>query len=403
MNRHWLRIPLFALLSLGLKAQAAQSLDLKTLLTHIHERHPDLLACQAEIRQHDSRLAEAGLLDNPRLETMAEDLLGTAGASSQNYQQWTLSVSQTLPLGARLRLLQESLQLQRQVLISGCQIRQRQLDQTFAQRYLEVLLHEQNQARLQQLQALASDLLTRTETLISRGKLTALERTLPAAEVERLALEQTQLELQLQHSRARLLSYVTIPPETPLSALPPLPVLPTDSQTVLEQHPRYRQQQHLLAQARAESNWQLSRATPDLTLSSGARWHPQSQEWGINLSAGIPLQVFNSNQHGIAATQALIQQRQLELEQLTAELRREWQQLAAQLRQARARAEGYSQRILPLLHRHLEKLKTGLEAGKYTVLQLIQAQQQLQRSEQEALSARQEVLRLENELRLWLE
>ncbi|PIQ25840.1 hypothetical protein COW36_22120 [bacterium (Candidatus Blackallbacteria) CG17_big_fil_post_rev_8_21_14_2_50_48_46] len=395
-----------ALFSLPLAQVRAQSpLTLQEILNEVHRSHPDLLACKQEIRQFESQIAEAGLLENPRIEAMGEDFLGSASVSDQDYMQFTFSASQNIPLSGRLNAQQAVFKLAQEVQKNQCMLRQRQLDQEVSKHYLEVLLWQENLSQLKEMQVLAEKLLGQTEKLIARGRLNILERTLPSAEAERLGLEIAQSELQLKLSRQTLFSYGTATSETrvgELASLIPL-VPPTEKpEQIQARHPLYLVQQLRLDQAKLEVELQKSRSFPDLNLGSALRWHPQSQDLGINLVLAAPLQLFNQNQHGIALAQSQLEQSRLELERLRQNQLRELHQLMARLKQAHQRASAYQKSLLPLTRDHLEKLRVGLDAGKFNVMHVLQAQQQLLKLEQEALNARQEVARLELEFKLWL-
>lgn len=378
-------------------------LELSHVLKEVHRRHPELQACQAQIAQLESQQAEAGLPENPRLEALGEDFLGNAAVSEQNYMQFTLSLTQNIPLGNRLHLQQEILRLQREAQQHLCLVRQRQLDLEIGRHYLEVLLAEERREQLQYMQKLATGLLQQIDTLIAQGKLTVLERNLPAAELERLVLELRQTEAILNYHRQQLLSYLPesfalerkwIPPKTPTISV-------LQQQQWLAEHPQRRYQEILLQQARLELALQQAKTLPDLNINGGWRWHPQSHEQGLNLGFALPLQIFNRNQYGIEAAQAQIHQREQELLQLVQNQQRELQGLFARLEQTRQEEQTFTQRILPLSQGYLEKLKQGLQAGKFTVIAVLQAQQQLLRLQQEALNRHQERARLELEVASW--
>lgn len=384
-------------------ADTLPPLELSHLLGEVHRIHPELKACQQEVLQLESRRTEAGLAENPRLEVSGEDFLGNAAFSDQNYMQFTLSASQNIPLGNRLGLQQDVLRLQSEAQQSLCLARQRQLDLEIARHYLEVLLAQQRREQLQQMQALATQLLDQIEILIAQGKLTALERALPAAELERLLLEREQTEAELSQHRQLLFSYLPARPEVhrTLASLHTPDTSTQLQQKWLAQHPQRRYQQLLLEQARLELALQQARTLPDLTLGGGWRWHPQSREHGLNLALSVPLQIFNHNQYGLQAAQAQILQREQELRHLVEHQQRELQHLLVRLEQARQREQAFQKRMLPLSQIYLEKIRQGLDAGKFTFVSVLQALQQLLRLEQEALNMRQERARLELEVAGW--
>jgi outer membrane protein, heavy metal efflux system len=390
---------------MALQAQAAEkSWDLPQILSEVVQVHPGIAACQQELALLENQIQAAGLLENPRLEAMGEDFLGSAATSSQNYMQFTLSASQNLPVSGRLGLQQEAFKQQYKRQAAQCQWRQRQLKQEIGQAYLAVLNWQAALAQSARMQSLSQDLLKQTDQLIAVGKITALERTLPATELARIQIEHRHLDLQRKQSLQTLFSYwnAKADPEWILAELPVVLSEQTAIEKLIATHPQYQEQSQALAQIRLEIQLAKAQRLPDLNLGSALRWHPQSQELGLNLFVSAPMPVFNNQSYAISMAEIHLKQAEYEQTALKTHLKRELEQLLARIEQGRLREESYRKQLLPLAQAHLQKLKLGLEAGKFKLLHVLQAQEQILQLEQEALKAEQELAREELSLAFWL-
>ncbi|MBT9543909.1 MAG: TolC family protein [Candidatus Sericytochromatia bacterium] len=395
---------------LNLTALAAQALapenttlSLSQALADMHQNHPSLKACQQELKALENQAQSAGLLENPQIEALGEDFLGNAASSGQNYMQFTLSASQKLPLGGRLNQQQAVFKQQWQTQKSQCDLRKRHLDQELSRHFLAVLNGQESLALAQALLARAQTLLKQTERLIEAGKLTQLERTFPATEVARLEIESEQKQLLLQLSRQTLSSYWQAQPVSERVLTPLFVKAPQVENTLalIAAHPQSQELQMRILLAQQEKELALARFWPDLSLGSGLRWHPQSQELGLNLSLGVPLQIFSSPGLAVELAQIRLEQATLEKQALESQLKRELNQLLAKIEQAQQREKRYRQELLPLAEAHLENLNRLLEMGKITALQVLQAQQQWLHLQTETLRARQDLSELYLSLAFW--
>jgi cobalt-zinc-cadmium efflux system outer membrane protein len=380
------------------------ALSLSQALADMHQSHPSLKACQQELKALENQAQSAGLLENPQIEALGEDFLGNAASSGQNYMQFTLSASQKLPLGGRLTQQQAVFKQQWQTQQAQCDLRRRHLDQELSRHFLAVLNGQESLALAQVLLARAQTLLKQTERLIEAGKLTQLERTFPATEVARLEIETEQKQLLLQLSRQTLSSYWQAQPVservlTPVFAKAPVQV--ENAAALIAAHPHSQELQMRILLAQQEKELALARSWPDLSLGSGLRWHPQSQELGLNLSLGVPLQIFSSPGLAVELAQIRLEQAALEKQALESQLKRELNQLLAKIEQAQQREKRYRQELLPLAETHLQNLNRLLEMGKITALQVLQAQQQWLQLQTETLRARQDLCELYLSLAFW--
>lgn len=383
-------LTLSSLVVLTLSAPA-QALSLQEAWQRLESRSLSRQACALEAPRLQAERQQAARPSNPSLDLNAEDL-GPAAGSSQNYHQWTLGLQQALPLNNRQALQKALGEQEVQASQARCARSLNRARLEVGYDYLEaVTAHEVwvlQQRRVVQLQTLLNGL----EREINHGRLAPLNRMLPANELTRsqlaanVALQQWLLSQQKltshwggQAHEAEALSWpqLSAPEGDPLNA----------EQTAETEAAR-------LQLALAES-----KSIPDLTVGSALRWHPQSQDLGINAQLGweIPLQ---PQQDGVRAAELHLEQLALfhrEAQRQRLLERQHLEQMRASLHQQLTR---YDQDLLPTAAGYLEQVSQGLLQGRLTVTQVLEARRHQLELEQERLHLRQQLARVELQLSL---
>lgn len=386
-------------------SEASETLaDLEALSRQALQQAPRLQACQAEAQARQAELQAAGLWQNPRLEIDGEDFLGSA--ANRDYHQWTLWLSQTLPWLPRQEATRLALAAGLQIQQQACAEQALSLQQEFAQHYLAALAARDQARQWREQEALARELLQRSERLLNVGKITRLEHQAPLqmlAGIQGARLDaEAALASQLQLLQSYLPSQISLTAEA--LALSTVSQLPDGSalQKGLQAHPRL--QQARLAVAEAEAWLALAREQPwpDVQVTSGLRWHPLSQDLGLNMRLGADLPLYHQNQSGVAAAEARLQQARQQLQQVTQQTEREALALLQEARQARRQREQLQQALLPLAEAEVQALEKGWLSGSqnYTALNWLQARLRLQNLQQEeqTVLARYRLLALQLQL-----
>lgn len=374
-------------------AQAAEALPLETLNRQALQASPQLQACQAELQARQAELQAAGLWQNPRLEIDGEDFLGSAAAL--DYHQWTLSLSQTLPWlprqDATRRALAAGLQIQQQV----CAEQALALQLRLGEHYLAALAAREQALQWQQQEALARELLQRSERLLAMGKITRLAHQAPLQVLAGIQGARADAEAALASQLQLLQSY--LPPQTLLSPerlqMPSAETLSERFersdlprlQAQLQIHPRVQQAQLAVAEAEAWLALEKEQPWPDLGLGSGLRWHPPSQTLGLNLRLGADLPVYHQNQTGVAAAQARLQQARQALTYVIGQQLREALALQQEGLRLQRQLRQLQEALLPLAEAEVQALEKGWLSGSqnYTALNWLQARLRLQNLQQE--------------------
>jgi outer membrane protein, heavy metal efflux system len=344
--------------------------------------HPDLSAYAEEIRAREAEAVQAGLRPNPVLSLEAENVLGSGEFTGTDAAETTISLSQPIELGnkrIRRRELAEA-----EIAVAGSDFAQTRADvlAKTTESFITVLAAQERLKLADEMSALAGQILVTVEERIEAGKAPATERL--RANIQRREQEVARDRAQRSLSAARSALAARMGLETaafgPVSgALSPLPDLPllrdleaaiADSPSVSRWVSETERRRRALALKRAEK-------IPDVEVSLGARHLRENDDTALVLGVSIPLPVFNRNQGGIAAARSRHSQTRAqergELLQAKAVLAATWQDFAA----AREEAEALDNEIIPDARKTLEAVEYGYRAGKFAILDILDAQRTL--------------------------
>lgn len=368
----------------------AQALSLAESEARLAQYHPLIQACQKDPAIARALQSQASRWNTPRVNLVGEDLLGSAASSGQNYTQWTLELQQDIPLNDyrhRLKQLgtQEAMAAQQQ-----CQLVAQTLRQQLQSAYLEALYWQESVQLQQEQVALVEQLREGIARQIAQGKRPGLDLLRFDSEQNRARLALQQAQKEAQQRREQLALFWTGSPEL----TPPL----VDERL---QWPAQRPalEQSLSTQA-AQAQYDVTQKAletahhqglPDLTLGSGLRWHPESQDVGVNFQLGWSLPNVQAQTDRLTVYQLEQAKAADALHFAQQAYRQNHRQLQQQIQQKQAQWQLYQAQLIPRAQSYLEKMQKGLVLGKFTLLEVLAARQQ-------AYTLKEEALRLQIEL-----
>jgi outer membrane protein, heavy metal efflux system len=378
-------------------------ISLREVLGKTLEQNPGLAAYPHRLRAADAAVLQAGLRPQTALSVEVENLAGDAPSDGINGAEITLALSQLIELGDKRR--------QRTDVASLALDSERQ---AFEQARLEVLGEAvRRYITLTETQARVA-LAGRTLALAGQAEQAARRRVragaAPDAELTRLTLATRQADIARRRAEverdsasqqlAALWGDTGAAHLRPASALRPLPALPPLSQvrTRLEQAPdllrlasetRLREARARLAQAEGSR---------DITVSVGARHARLSDENTLLLGFSTPLNLRNPNRGNIARTEAELAESRARLDARRIELVATLEALYRSLSLIREELALIDDDALPLARTLYRDIEAGYGAGRYSLLTLINAQQEQLALEQRAIDLAARFHQQRNEL-----
>lgn len=353
-----------------------QTLSLREAINLTLVRNPALAAAAQEIAAREGAVTQAGLLPNPALGLIAEDVGLTEYSTS-------LRLSQLVELGGKRRARVEAAIAGRERAELELAVRRNKLLAEVAKTFVDVLGAKQHTALAQDNLDLAERFATTVSKRADAGKVSPLEATKAKVDVASSRIEREQAEREYAAARRLLASFwgdADLPStevvgtlESTMGPLPPL----DDLRARLRDNPAWRLQDKAIAERQALFDVEQTKRTPDVTLSVGVKRFPDVDENALLFEAAVPLPLFDRNQGNLREAQARLTQSVSEQQSaqvaLVSELNRTYESLLAAEREvALLRTE-----VLPAAESAFAAAGKGYELGKFGFLDVLDAQRTL--------------------------
>lgn len=368
------------------------ALTLEEVLARTLAGNPALAAADAELRAVEAERRRAGRLPNPELAVSLENVAGEGTYHSTDAAELTVELSQPIELGGKRRLRRDAADLGRDLAANEQSRASADVLAAARQRYVGVLVAQEHLELVTEQAQLAEQSLAAAEARIEAGKAPLIDRLRLQGEVSlaRLAVAQAERGLAIARHElaavwgAQAADFSRV--EGELGKLPDLPNL-SDVEAVLEQTPAAASSRlatglraNELAQARAGR-------MPDPSLTVGWRQFRESDDNVLLFGIAIPLPLFDRGGDAVAAASHRLSGAQArehaESSEARARLRAAWQALA----DARAEAEVLGHQVVPGAAEGFAVADFGYRAGKFGLLELLDAQRALFEARQRQLSA----------------
>lgn len=353
-------------------SEPAAPLTLKAALELALGANPDLSAAGHELEAVKATIIQAQVRPNPEISTLIED-------TRRATRETTLQFNQPIELGGKRAARIDVAERRRAAAAAELDVKRAEIRAAVMVAFFNVLAAQE---RLQFAKA-SVDLAQRATTAASRrvmaGKVSPVEETKARVAEAGVRVELTLAGSELTTARKRLAGLWGNPgprferAEGGLDILPPLPAL-DDLNSRLATSPS-------LLRARIEVDHRLalteverSQRIPNLTVSLGAK---RNEELGRNqaiLGVSIPLPIFNRNQGNLLEALRRTDKARDELSTAEVRLFNELAQAHERLNTAHQEVALLQRDILPGAQSALNAATRGFELGKFSFLEVLDAQ-----------------------------
>jgi len=396
---------LILLAGIGAAAQGAERSDL-TLGDAVElalKNNPELLASRYELTAAQARSLQAGLRPNPELSLELENFAGSGEARGTDALETTLSLSQVIELGDK-RGLRRSLAEADGDLIAIEQ-RARQLDvlAEVTRRFIDVAAAQERARFAAESTQLSQKTLDTITARVNAARAPLAEGSRARIGLTRAQIEERQTRSELQSARHALAAQWGkaepgfVAAKADLFAFAPVQALAA----LLERIERNPDITRFASEARlrdAELRLAQAQSRPNLALSLGVRQIAASNDTALVAGFSMPLQVFDRNQGGIREAHARRAQSDAQLQAALTRARTTLFALYQEMTAARERTEALRSDALPQAQTALEQTQSGYERGRFSLLELLTAQQELLELRSAAIDAAADYHRLLAEL-----
>jgi cobalt-zinc-cadmium efflux system outer membrane protein len=379
------RLTLMVLLSMGTAGHtvAAQNpLTLREVLSRAVRSNPELRAYEYLLVAQDGRIAQAGVKPNPTLNADLENVLGTGDVSGVKGAELTLGLSQLIEIGGLRDRRVEVARAERDGLESEKAIRRLDLVAETARRFITLVSMQEQHALTHRSVTLAEETLAAARLRVEAARSPQAEQDRAAVALERARIADAHAEHALVSARYSLAeSWGAEQPDfeavtADLYALP-APVNYDGLVRSLEQTPdisRYISESRL-----RESEIRLHTATrrPGMEVGAGVRRMETTNDMALVFSFSVPLGVNNRNEGLIAEARARRDGAEANRAVDLLKARTRLGQLYRELQDRAREVPALRDRALPQMEEALRNTTYAFERGRYSYLELIDAQREL--------------------------
>jgi cobalt-zinc-cadmium efflux system outer membrane protein len=350
--------------------------------------NPTLRSAMASIGIADAAKSQAGLLTNPELSVLRE------GMDRENRTQ-TVQIAQRIELGGKRSARVDVAERERQIALQDVAVAAAQLRADVTTAYFEALTAEERLELARASVQVAEKATLAATKRVAAGRISPVEqsRSRVAEAGVRLELAQALSDAGLAKQKLAALwgetDAVQVSLERPGGDAPPLPPLASLRQK-LEAGPHLGRAHEQVEREEAQVRLERAQRIPDLTVTLGSRRDNQIGGTQAVVGLSVPLPLFNRNQGN---TLAALRRTDKARSDLDAERLRVTQALSEAYQRvelARQEVASISIEILPVAQTTYDAAVTGFEAGKFSFLDVLDAQRTLFKARAQYLRAMSE-------------
>ena len=355
--------------------QDARPLSLAEAIELALAANPGLRSARQDIDIADANRLQAGLLPNPELALLREGM--DKGTRTQ-----TVQVSQRLELGGKRAARVALAEGERRIATQDVAIALADLRADVVTTYFDALTAQERLDLAEASLQLAQKVTQAATRRVAAGRISPVEQSRSEVAEAGARLEVAQAVSALGLARQRLLALWagTGALQRPLEKAPaddiPLPLLETLHRR-LDDSPQLRRAHEQVEREQSRVRFERAQRIPDVSVTLGNK---RDDEIGRNqavIGLSVPLPLFNRNQGSELAALRQLEKARIDLVGERLRLTQALSEAYQRARLAQEEVSSLKRDILPAAQRAYEASVTGFELGKFSFLDVIDAQRTL--------------------------
>lgn len=335
--------------------------------------NPELSAAANELRAVEGAVIQAGVLPNPDISTLVEDTQNKATRTT------TVQINQLIELGGKRAARIASAERGRDVATAGLAAKRLDVRASVVGAFFDVLVAQERLQQVQDLLSLAQRATQAASRRVTAGKISPVEETKARVAEAASRIELNQAKGDLASARKRLAA--TWGSSTPqfdqvegrTDSLPE--ILSTEEiERRLNNAPALARARHEADRFAALTELERARRIPNVTVSLGSK---RAEELGRNqtlVGISVPLPLFDRNQGNLLEALRRADRAKDELSATEVRLSMEVAQNHERLKVLANEAQTLHDEILPGARSAYDAASKGFELGKFSFLEVLDAQ-----------------------------
>jgi cobalt-zinc-cadmium efflux system outer membrane protein len=375
-------IPLCAPLALAQEpAQTSATLTLSRALQLALEKNPELAVFAQEIRAADARLLQARERPNPEASIEIENFAGSREYSGTRSADWTFQLSQLIELGGKRQQREREARLAGKVAALDYESKTLEVLAEVAREFIAVLAAQRRLTWTDEAVRLTEQFAPAAQKRVEAGAASQVELLRFNLQIASAKNEREQARRDLTAARKRLAALWGGEPhfDSAVGDLEKLPAIPSLEKIRgrIADTPALKRWDAEIQRRNAEIASAQANAKPDVTVGVGVRHLGETNDTAAAFSISIPLPLVNRNQG--AVQQARASADKAAAERLATEARSKAQLATAfdELVASQEQIKLLKESILPQAREAFDKVNDGYRAGRFTYLEIVDAQNTL--------------------------
>ncbi len=346
------------------------------------ENHPALSAAGHESAALEHEIDQAGVRPNPELSLELENFGGSGEFSGTDRTETTLRISQRLELGGKRSARRD---VARSALKLGLQekelVRIEVASKTVA-RFLELVAAQQREAVARDQVALNESLLSAVEERIAAGKSASIEKKRFSSRLAEARLELRRVQREVLAARQVLAlswqgdrgDFIAAEDEfLRVAEIPERSSLLAD----LEDSPAVQRASDVRLRTEQELRLERAEGVVDPTLSLGVKRDEDADDHALVAEISVPLPLFDHNRGAIAAARSRLEKAREGKNAARLDLERQVVRGWSELDSAYDEVVSLRDEVIPAAEETFEGIRYGYQAGKFGLLDVLDAEQNL--------------------------
>jgi len=352
--------------------EPAQALTIEAAIRLALERNPNLAAARREIEAADAQILQGSLRPNPEFVYLAED---TRSVSRTSTAQLDVPIEMGGKRGARV----DAATRNKNAALSELTARQLQIRASTMGAFFEVVAAQEQTVLARDTLVLAMRASDIAGKRVTAGKISPVEEVKARVAEAGVRLSLTQAESELRNARRRLSSLWGNPAPRfteVVGELDRMPDLPTRAavQARLAISPVLERAQQEVERRKSLVTVEQTKTVPDITFTLGMKRREDVTRDQVMVGLSIPLPVFNRNQGNLLEALKREDKARDELAATKLTLYGDALQILERISARREETELLQKSLLPGAKWAYEAATIGFENGKFSFLEVLDAQ-----------------------------
>ncbi|GAB4172320.1 MAG: TolC family protein [Calditrichia bacterium] len=359
-----------------------KQISLKDALIITLLKNPQLLAYSLQVRSMDAEVLQASFLPNPELDVELENFAGQNEVSGFKSTETTIQLGQLLELGgkrgkrtkvAKIGVLGSKADYEAVKLMIFAEV---------TDAFVRVLTAQEQLKLQKELVSLAENFVVSIQKRVEAGKVSPAELARAKVSLARTRLEFGRMQNELHIARknlVRLWGMTQVPFDSVTGELGQLITLPDlqDIESEVEAHPMIVSQMFRIKQNEAIYELEKSRRIPNVNISFGVRRMNESGNQALVASISMPVMIFNRNQGMIERAKIQKDIATVEYKRAILDMKTKIYQMYQSIKWLQKEIKNYQTGIIPSAEMSFRIITKGYEVGRFTSLDVLDAQRTL--------------------------